>query len=58
MNNKLSINLATVKRISIITDIVVPVALYFALINQINIIAWALLGIVTMTRLALVIVTK
>lgn len=58
MDKKSHLDLAKIKQLSILTDILIPIALYFAMINHSNVVAWALLGIVVMTRLALVITTK
>jgi hypothetical protein len=58
MDKKTLINSAKISRISIAVDIVIPFALYQAMINNSDVVAWALLGIVVMTRLALVITTK
>jgi len=58
MDKKLILDLAKLKQISIITDILIPIALYFAMINHSNMIAWVLMGIVVITRTALVITTK
>ena len=58
MDKKSRLDLEKIKQISIITDILIPVALYYAMINDSNVIAWVLLGIVVMTRLALAITTK
>jgi hypothetical protein len=58
MEKKSFINSANISRISIAADIVIPIALYNAMINHSDVIAWALFGIIVMTRLALVITTK
>jgi len=58
MDKKTFINSAKISRISIAADIVIPFALYYAMINNSDVVAWVLLGIVVMTRLALVITTK
>jgi hypothetical protein len=58
MEKKTFLNSAMINRISIVSDIVIPIALYYAMINRSNMIAWVLLGIVVITRLALVITTK
>jgi len=50
-----SVNLS---RFSIAADFTIPIALYYAMINESNTIAWVLLSIVVLTRLALVIATK
>jgi len=55
---KKSLNLSTLNKISVLTDILIPVTLYYAMVNQLSAIAWILMGMVVMTRLALVIVTK
>jgi ABC-type arginine/histidine transport system permease subunit len=47
-----------INRISIVSDIVIPIALYYAMSNHSNVIALVLLGMVVITRLALVITTK
>lgn len=58
MDKKSRLNIAKINQISIITDIVIPFALYFALINQSGVIARVLFGIVVITRLAIVITPK
>jgi hypothetical protein len=58
MEKKSFINSANISRISIAADIVIPFALYYAMIKNSDVIAWVLLGIVVITRLALVITTK
>jgi len=52
------INLSTINKISVITDIFIPIVLYYAMVNHLSSAAWILMGMVVMTRLALVIVTK
>ncbi len=58
MEKKSILNSANISRISIAVDIMIPFALYYAMINNSHVIAWVFLGIVVMTRLALVITTK
>ena len=58
MDKKSFINSANISRISIAADIVIPFALYYSMTNNSHVIAWVFLGIVVMTRLALVITTK
>jgi len=58
MEKKSFFSSANLSRISIAADLVIPFALYYAMVNQSNIIAWILLGIVVMTRLVLVITSK
>lgn len=57
MKNKL-LNLSAINKISVYTDILIPVALYYAMVNQHSIPAWILMGVVVMTRSALVFVIK
>ena len=52
------LNLSTIKRFSVASDILIPVALYYAMINQQSIAARILMGVVAMIRLALVIIAK
>jgi hypothetical protein len=58
MEKKTFLNSAMINRISIVSDIVIPISLYYAMINHSNVIAWVLLGMVVITRLALVITIK
>lgn len=58
MEKKSFNNSTNISRISIAADIVIPFALYIAMINNSDVIAWVFLGIVVMTRIALVITTK
>ena len=55
MNVKKILNDKTIKIVSIITDILLPIILYFSLINNLKGIAWLLFIFVAITRLALVI---
>ena len=51
-------NLSTLNNISVLTDILIPVVLYYAMVNHLSFAAWIFMGMVVITRLALVIVTK
>jgi len=58
MMKKKSLNLNTINWLSVVTDILIPVAVYYAMVNDQSIPAWILMGIVAMARFALVFVTK
>lgn len=58
MMKKKSLNLNTINRFSVATDILIPVAVYYAMVNNQSIAAWILMGIVAIARFALVFVTK
>lgn len=58
MMKKKSLNLNTINRLSVATDILIPVAVYYAMVNHQSTPAWILIGIVAMARFALVFVTK
>jgi hypothetical protein len=55
---KTLLNLSTLNKISVMTDLLIPVTLYFAMTHQFSAAAWLLMGFVVMTRLALVIIAK
>ena len=55
MNVKKILNDKTIKLVSIITDILFPIILYFSLINNLKGFSWLLFIFVAITRLALVI---
>ena len=58
MMKKKSLNLNTINRLSVATDILIPVVVYYAMVDDQGIPAWILMGIVAMARFALVFVTK
>ncbi len=52
------LNPNSVKRTSIILDIIIPFLLYYSLIHNKLILAWLLLGMVVIVRVFLVLVSK
>ena len=52
------LNPVSVKRTSVILDILLPFLLYYSMNNHIQILSWFLLGIVVIIRVLLVIVSK
>ena len=52
------LNSVSVKRISVVLDILIPFLLYVSLNGKILVVSWLLLGILVIMRVLLVVVSK